>query len=65
MRVAWCFVFASTAVGASVQLHWLDGKAPATTPAGTAFGLPWVQGSFKKNDSESYLRVRDMMLMAI
>ncbi|KAG7086782.1 hypothetical protein E1B28_002711 [Marasmius oreades] len=27
-----------------VDLKWLDGKAPSTTPSGTAFGVPWAQG---------------------
>ncbi|KAI0316601.1 hypothetical protein OF83DRAFT_1172738 [Amylostereum chailletii] len=28
-----------------VDLQWLDGKAPSTTIAGTAFGVPWTKGS--------------------
>ncbi|EIN05597.1 hypothetical protein PUNSTDRAFT_107299 [Punctularia strigosozonata HHB-11173 SS5] len=31
-----------------VDLHWLDGSAPSSTPAGTAFGLPWSQGEIDR-----------------
>ncbi|EJD39304.1 hypothetical protein AURDEDRAFT_116222 [Auricularia subglabra TFB-10046 SS5] len=37
----------------AVQLHWLDGKPPSTTPSGSAFGLPWAVGTFRKNDTVS------------
>ncbi|KAF9256383.1 hypothetical protein L218DRAFT_217472 [Marasmius fiardii PR-910] len=31
-----------------VDLKWLDGKAPSTTPQGAAFGVPWTQGEVDK-----------------
>ncbi|KAJ8073355.1 hypothetical protein PM082_011627 [Marasmius tenuissimus] len=31
-----------------VDLKWLGGKAPGTTPSGTAFGVPWTQGEVDK-----------------
>lgn len=33
---------------AGVDLKWVDGKAPAFTPTGTAFGIPWKQGEIDK-----------------
>ncbi|KIY70042.1 hypothetical protein CYLTODRAFT_392656 [Cylindrobasidium torrendii FP15055 ss-10] len=27
-----------------VELHWVDGGAPARLPVGTSFGVPWAQG---------------------
>ncbi|KAF4582536.1 hypothetical protein EYR38_002662 [Pleurotus pulmonarius] len=32
----------------SVDLRWLDGKAPAALPTGTSFGIPWSQGDIDK-----------------
>lgn len=31
-----------------VDLKWLDGKAPVSTPTGTSFGVPWNQGEIDK-----------------
>ncbi|KZV77938.1 hypothetical protein EXIGLDRAFT_634752, partial [Exidia glandulosa HHB12029] len=53
MRGTALLLFISTTLAASVKLHWVDGKTPATTPAGTAFGLPWAQGAFAKNGTVS------------
>lgn len=30
---------------AGVDVRWLDGALPNSVPAGTAFGIPWVQGA--------------------
>ncbi|KAH7104484.1 hypothetical protein BKA62DRAFT_692404 [Auriculariales sp. MPI-PUGE-AT-0066] len=38
---------------AVVTLEWVDGSTPGITPTGTAFGLPWRQGEFKKNSTVS------------
>ncbi|KAG6836159.1 hypothetical protein H0H93_010750 [Arthromyces matolae] len=31
-----------------VDLKWLDGSAPVSTPTGTSFGIPWNQGEIDK-----------------
>ncbi|KAG6864674.1 hypothetical protein C0991_007949 [Blastosporella zonata] len=31
-----------------VNLKWLDGQAPISTPTGTSFGIPWNQGEIDK-----------------
>lgn len=32
-----------------VDLHWVDGKAPATTATSSAWGVPWAQGEIDKS----------------
>ncbi|KAG9076783.1 hypothetical protein FS749_011396, partial [Ceratobasidium sp. UAMH 11750] len=32
-----------------VDLHWLDGKAPATTATSSSWGVPWAQGEIDKS----------------
>ncbi|QRV78526.1 hypothetical protein RhiJN_06541 [Ceratobasidium sp. AG-Ba] len=32
-----------------VDLHWLDGKAPATTATSSAWGVPWAKGEIDKS----------------
>lgn len=32
-----------------VDLHWIDGKAPATTATSSAWGVPWAQGEIDKS----------------
>jgi hypothetical protein len=39
---------APTPVGDGAALHWLEGKAPATT-AGATWGVPWPRGRFAKD----------------
>ncbi|KAF8598894.1 hypothetical protein BDV93DRAFT_526494 [Ceratobasidium sp. AG-I] len=32
-----------------VDLHWVDGKAPATTATSSAWGVPWAKGEIDKS----------------
>lgn len=34
-----------------VDLHWVDGKAPAATATSSAWGLPWAKGEIDKSTS--------------